>query len=317
MRILASLLYETTPPLTTSHLPPTSARFARVKHTVKVRIWRDWKGGVVGALLSFTIGLCLPESLMIVLYPLRYEVARLIATAACFTIMFFANYVEHVVQPPVEPKGITSFSGKSVFFTVTVIGNLLIYYSLALATQLLNLFNLPSQLLNHLTYHYFIPSYALGTMLSIFYYAGVLSDPDEKKNIERWHRRGVPLARYLHSTHSTSIFCVNVDLIFKNAELLNQHVPTMDSVVVTLYAYGVCYASWVLINYSQTGYFPYPFMNGMGNWQYPAFFLAIMANVAVIMGVLSCIWISQMKGCEMMSVASLLVVLVARAKALL
>ena len=53
-------------------------------------------------------------------------------------------------------------------------------------------------------------------------------------------------------------------------------------------------------------------MNGMGNWQYPALFLGIMANVAVIMGVLSCILVAEVKGCDMMSVADLIFVMLSK-----
>ncbi|GMI09535.1 hypothetical protein TrVE_jg10396 [Triparma verrucosa] len=275
-------------------------------HTFSHRMWRDWKGGLIGALCTLVLGLYMPENLLQTILPLRLEIARFIAPLVCFSIMAMANYTEHVLQPPVSPAGIVSFSGKSVFFTVNVIGLLLVYFAICVAGQTLKMVGYPSETLTYLTYTFFIHAYSLGSMLSVFYYAGVLGDKDEKANIQKWHRRGIPLARYLHNTHSTSILCVNLDLIFKSSALIEQYIPTMDFVVVTLYCYGCCYASWVLFNYSITGYFPYPFMNGMGNWYFPAIFLLIMANIAIIFGIASSVLITAIKGGEMMSVAELL-----------
>ncbi|GMH57291.1 hypothetical protein TL16_g02342 [Triparma laevis f. inornata] len=275
-------------------------------HTFSHRMWRDWKGGLIGALCTTVVGLYMPENILQTILPLRLEIARFIAPFVCFLVMLGANYTEHVLQPPVEPAGIVSFSGKTVFFTVNVIGLLLCYFAISVAGQTLKLVGYPSETLTYITYTFFIHAYALGSMLSVFYYAGVLGDKDEKANIQKWHKRGIPLARYLHNTHSTSIFCVNLDFCFKSSVLIAEYIPTMDFVVVSLYTYGCCYASWVLFNYSITGYFPYPFMNGMGNWYFPAIFLVIMANIAIVFGIASSVLIANVKGAEMMSVAELI-----------
>jgi hypothetical protein len=140
--------------------------------------------------------------------------------------------------------------------------------------------------IEQLTYEAFVNVYALGTMLSLFYYAGVLGDANERKNLQKWHRVGVPLARYLHTTHSTSFLMVNVDAVFRDSNLVCKHLPEVQSSVMGAAMFAGIYSVWVLLNYSRTGFFPYPFMNEMkdtkvgrkvGGWAIPAVFLILMA----------------------------------------
>jgi hypothetical protein len=228
--------------------------------------------------------------------PLRFELVRLLVPITCFGVMFAANWTEHVLQPPVEPKGIVSFGGKSVFFTVNVIGILLIYYTLSLVGQFCRIYGHEIPVLTYVTYRYFIHVYSLGLMLTLFYYAGVLNDEDERANINKWHLKGVPLARYLHTTHGSSLLCVNLDLAFKSRSLVCSHLPTQEFVILALHGFGAYYTVWVMINYKMTGYFPYPFMNGM---YVPLCFcfLCVMGGVGACIGVVSSMLISGIK-CE-------------------
>ena len=196
-----------------------------VKLTFTKRLWSDWKGGLVGALMTFMLGLALPERFLFALFEHRLRLAGFIAPLVCFIVMAVANYTEHILSPPVKPRAIVSFSGKSVFFTVNVIFTLLLYFTLSLVANVLELISRPSPTLNYFTYAFFVPAYSLGTILSFFYYAGVLTDKAEAANIRRHHRRNIPLARYLHTTHSTSVICVNIDLAFKQPSRVCEHMP--------------------------------------------------------------------------------------------
>lgn len=224
------------------------------------------------------LGLSLPSDVLHVLFDYRLKITGVIAPLVCFSVMALSNYTEHVLSPPVEPHAIVSFGGRSVFFTVNVIGTLLIYYSASLLSHALSLLQLNdalpphllpfASLLSKLTYKLFVPAYTLGTLLSVFYYAGVLTDKAEAANIRKWHRRGIPLARFLHTTHSTSILCVNIDLLFKEQAMVCEHMPpTAAFFVLCMLAYSLYYTTWVMVNYSVTKHFPYPFMNEMNSWK--------------------------------------------------
>jgi len=109
--------------------------------TLTRRIWSDWKGGLSASFITAVVLLYLPEQYMDnYVLPLRFELVRLMVLITCFGVMFTANWTEHVLQPPVEPAGIVSFGGKSVFFTVNVIGILLAYYTISLVGQFLRVF---------------------------------------------------------------------------------------------------------------------------------------------------------------------------------
>jgi hypothetical protein len=141
-------------------------------------------------------------------------------------------------------------------------------------------------------------AYALGNILSLFYYAGVLGDMDEARNIRKWHSRGVPLARFLHTTHSTSFFTVNIDLLFKEPTLVCKFLPASSEFYVwAMLAYSTYYTSWVMLNYTQTKHFPYPFMNQMGGWQLPLLVLLLLAVVSMFLVALAAAWISWLM-CE-------------------
>ena len=134
-------------------------------------------------------------------------------------------------------------------------------------------------------------------MLSLFYYAGVLGDADERRNINKWHLLGVPLARYLHVTHASSLLAVNLDLAFKNGGLVCEHMPSQEGIMVALYGFGCYYTTWVMVNYAVTKYFPYPFMNGMGSPGLCFCFLCIMGGFGAAIGVVSSTGITAVK-CE-------------------
>mmetsp|Transcript_19351 Transcript_19351/g.40354 ORF Transcript_19351/g.40354 Transcript_19351/m.40354 type:complete len:366 (+) Transcript_19351:139-1236(+) len=266
------------------------------KITLTKRIWSDWKGGLSACFITAVTILYLPEDVFNkFVLPFRFELVRLMVPITCFGVMFAANWTEHVLQPPVEPKDIVKFSGKSVFFTVNVIGILLIYYTLSLVGQFCRIFGHEVEALTYVTYRYFVHVYSLGNMLSLFYYAGVLGDDDERRNINKWHLRGVPLARYLHTTHSASLLCVNLDFLFKNRELVCAFLPSQETIIFNLHGFGTYYTVWVMINFSITKYFPYPFMNGMGNPGLCFCFLCIMGGVGACIGVVSSMLISLAK----------------------
>ncbi|GMH53606.1 hypothetical protein TrRE_jg9210 [Triparma retinervis] len=273
------------------------------KRTFTKRIWSEWRGGLSACFITAVTILSLPEDFLnYYILPLRFELVRLMVPITCFGVMFAANWTEHVLQPPVEPKGIVSFSGKSVFFTVNVIGILLVYYTLSLVGQFCRIYGYENEILTYVTYRFFVHVYSLGMMLSLFYYAGVLGDADERENINRWHLRGVPLARYLHTTHGSSLLCVNLDLIFKNRDLVCSFLPTQEFIILSLHGFGTYYTIWVMLNYSITGYFPYPFMNGMGNPGLCFCFLCIMGGVGACIGVCSSMLISLVKCDEVIEV---------------
>jgi hypothetical protein len=303
-------------------LPPddgtilTHPLISDVKITLTRRIWSDWKGGLIGALLTLVLGLSLPEDLAFYIFSFRVRINSVLAPAVCFVVMALANYTEHVLSPPVTPHAIVSFSGKSVFFTVNVIGTLFVYFSVSLLSELLLLHegvtsssytSSLTTLTSYITYTFFVPCYALGTTLSIFYYAGVLGDANEKKNIIKWHNRGIPLARFLHTTHSTSIVCVNIDLLFKDREQLCLYMPqSLLFFVKVLLCYSVYYTCWVMFNYTQTRHFPYPFMNELKSWKMSLAILIVLGVVANGICVGCGVWISWLFCEERLSTAGLL-----------
>jgi hypothetical protein len=97
------------------------------------------------------LGLTLPADLLTTVLIYRLKLARVISPLVCWCVMGIANYTEHVLSPPVEPRAIVSFSGKSVFFTVNVIGTLFAYFSVSLVANLLILFDMEVEWLTFLT----------------------------------------------------------------------------------------------------------------------------------------------------------------------
>jgi len=171
---------------------------------------------------------------------------------------------------------------------VNVIGSLAIYFSFAFTVEVLRALDFESDKIDALVMVFFWPIYILGTCLTIFYYAGVLWDEDEKKNILKWQNHGVPLSRYLHTTHSTSIVCVNIDLFFKNKDLLCSHAPeSFRTIAIGLFLWGTYYDTIVIINYLKSGYFPYPFLNDLKvktNGFFPCVLLQAFKALVILIG---------------------------------
>ena len=255
---------------------PTHPLIKDVQITFRRRLWTDWRGGLAASVITLVVVLHAPSHLIVEKRSVIVESAIAICS---FVIMAQANRVEHFLSPPVEPKGIVSLSGKSVFFTVHVIFLLLAYYLISSTSLLLLLFDFESPSLTYVTYAFFPFIYTLGTLLSVLYYVGVLTDADEIANIRKWEKLRIPLSRYLHATHSSSIICVNIDLFFKGREMMCRHLfeRPCDDVL----RYALFYTSWVIFNFLFTGYFPYPFLNSFKNKYLPALLLGAIGFIGL------------------------------------
>ena len=162
-----------------------------LKQITTKRIWSEKWGGMFGAILTIILTLFLPNETLQHAIDDKHNIQYLLTTLICALIMARANYVEHYLQPPVEPYEIVKSYGKLCFFTVNVIGTCFIYFTAQFLVEFARtVLNFSSPTVDDIMAYLSPPVYTLGCILSIFYYAGVFADDAEKDNINKWQNRG-------------------------------------------------------------------------------------------------------------------------------
>ena len=266
------------PPQQTSHLSLSNhPLIVEAKDFLTRRLWLQWRGGLAGSILTILVAFSFSDSTLTTLISHKCQINSFLSTFLSTLLLARANYIEHFLQPPVEPPEITRWCGKLPFFTVNVIFLTLAYFTLSTITQLIEITTDIPPILNDTLFIFFYTTYTLGCTLSIFYYLGVFTDEDERQTINKHQSKGIPLSSYLHSTHGSTIVLLQVHIIFIPKTLLTKHSPSSYfPVLLSLLTFSIYYNAIVSINYRKSGYWPYPFLNKINATKSPLTVLALL-----------------------------------------
>jgi hypothetical protein len=106
------------------------------KLTITKKMWADWKGSLATTCIIVVLIGSMSDSTLSYIMEQRASVLKIVIPAVSAFLMWRCNYVEHVLQPPVKPHAIVSYTGKSVFLTVQTIAILAIYFTLSSLVEL-------------------------------------------------------------------------------------------------------------------------------------------------------------------------------------